>query len=620
MVDKIIDNIKEYNKYEDIVNELLNLKRELKKNNIKYEKVIDIIIKNDKVSRMLELLINRYHDNDICDNFILDLKVIYRDLNKEDDPEIIELMTNKNKDNKERIIIKYDRLVYKFALKKANQGIDIEDLVQEGRLGLLKAYEVYDINRCTKFMTVAVCWIKRYIQIALANNKRLIRLPMYLDYELSRIRSFKNKYLSLHGKEATIEEIAKELNMDISKIESLLIADSPIFSLDLEVESPTSSDPSLFLDIIPDYNPGPEEISERKMLRDDFNTSFKQANLTEKEIYVLNSRYGINDSDYKTLETVAHTLNVTRQGAKYIQEKAIKKLTNYPGKLLIESYVKDNIVYTSSLEHNVVLNHTKENKKSFYGLFKGYNTENLESIVKELPKRYQELIYKKYGENLDSNLCSWDKNESFIYYNNVRKLILEKLVIDDNIINPKTLLGRLKIKDIKMVEHCIEGLYPEYKELIYKKYGVNLTEYYKLSKVEERIITTKIIPLITIRYNKLLEGKEIKEMKRNKKKNTMVIQPVSNEYVIEDFKYLENIVSTEEFKNYLINSKLDMKTISVVSLLFGYYNDKYYKIDYISKFLSIPREDILSAVELIIREYNNKVKGSNIKQLKKILH
>ena len=494
MIREILSNIKEYNKYEDIVNELLSLKRELKKNEIKYEKIIDVLISNEKIARMLELLINKYHDNDTNDNFILDIKVIYRDINKEDDPEIIELMSNKNNANKEKIIIKYDRLVYKYALKKANQGIDVEDLVQEGRLGLLKAYEVYDINRCTKFMTVAVCWIKRYIQLALANTKRPIRLPIYLDYELNRIRNFKNKYLSQYGKEASISEIARVLNLEVSKVEKILIADKPILSFDLEVESSTSKDPNLFSDIIPNNSPGPEEISERNLLRDDFNASFKQANLTEKEIYVLNSRYGLNDSEFKTLETVAQELHVTRQGAKYIQERAIKKLQNYSGKLIIESYVNDSIVSEDLFAKSITINHTNENKKTFYGLFKGYNTDNLENIVKELPIEYQELIYKKFGRDLDSNLCSWSKNETTIYYRTVRKLILEKLASKEDLLNSKTLLGRLKIRDIKIVEYCIEGIYPEYKELLHKKYGTNYDEFKKLSKDEEKIITSKIIP------------------------------------------------------------------------------------------------------------------------------
>ena len=108
--------------------------------------------------------------------------------------------------------------------------------------------------------------------------------------------------------------------------------------------------------------------------------------------------------------------------------------------------------------------------------------------------------------------------------------------------------------------------------------------------------------------------------KSRKANKVMAVEPVPNNITINNFKYLESIVSTDTFKNYLMNSNLDIKSLSIAYLLFGYINNKYYEIDEISKFFSIPRENIIEGIEMIINNYKNKVNGISAKQLKKILH
>ena len=614
MTEEILSNLNKYDDFNDIIKELLVLKNELKRNKIDYTKEIDIILNDEKISYMLELLVNEYAELTSNDKFIDELINMFRDRNKENDSEIIELVSNRNKDNKERIIKKFDNLVYKIAVKKTGQGLDIEDLIQEGRLGLLKAYDVYDIDRCTKFITVAVWWIRRYIQKALANQKRLIRLPMYLDERINKIISFRNMYFNRYGKEPSISEISKVLDIDETKIESILCLIRPTVSINYAIDSDNSFGSCILEEIIPDDKPGVEELADYELLKDDIKKAFKQAQLTEKEQKVIKMRYGIEIGYSMTLDEVGEKLKITRQGVKYVQEKAINKIISSGSCKILESYIDDTIAFVPKQNN---LPGYVECGKSFASTFKGYNIANLENVVKELCPQHRELIYKKYGTKLDTNLNNWTNAESAMYYKTIRKEIISALVDKEEVFDNNTLLGRLKIRDINLLTYCIEGIYSEYKELLYKKYGNDLKGFNVLSREEEDFITKNIVPILSKRIRKVLDNKEIKPMRdcrTRRKKDKIEIRSIKN------CEQLKEIVSTDSFKEYLLKNYIE--DIIIYSLLFGY-EDKFYDIDYIVDNYNKKRVDIIAGIINILTGYKeyieNSIDNTIKKPIKKIL-
>ena len=529
MINEILESVTEYIKYDDIITELIRLKKELKKNNIKYEKIIEDILSNEKISKMLELLINKYHEKITKDNFILELTVVYRDKNKETDPDIIELMTNKTKDNQEKIIKMYDRLVYKYALKGCKQGVEIEDLAQVGRLGLLKAYDVYDINRCTKFMTVAVWWVRQYMQREISNFKRTVRIPVHVNEKIVKINIFRDEFKRKHGVEPSEQVISDSLDIPIDKVKEYLTIDRPIISMDLEIESDNSKDTSILSNIIPDPSPGPEEIVDRKILVTELNKLFKSINLVPREIFVLKKRFGVEDGEKWTLDRIGSKLGLTRERVRQLQRRALLKIKNSKYKNCLSTYVDGSIAYAieedSPFEFSKnTLNETEgisdsmnKKQKGLRGYFKRYDVSKLEDIISNLPRDYQEILAKKFGKDLNQNNTNWNRQEENIYYKKIRPLILEGLgepIVKKANKRSRDLVGKLKLNDKSELEKILDGMYPEYIELIQKKYGINYDENNKLSIEEEEILSGKIMQALVRRAELLVTGKELKPMQR----------------------------------------------------------------------------------------------------------
>ena len=527
MINEILESVIEYSSYEDIINELIRIKKDLKNNKIKYENYIDEIIGNEKISIMLEKLINKYCKNITKDNFILDLMVIYRDKNRETDPEVIELMTNKTKENQVKILKKYDKLVYKYANKYSGRGLEIEDLAQEGRMGLLKAYDLYDINRCTKFMTLAVWHVRAYISRAVNNNGRLVRIPVYTQELLSKLNIFKIKFNNDKGRQPTINEIASALEVSEDKVEYLIKLDLPVESLDRPVEDDNVNSNTI-ANFVPDTKPGPEELIDKKMLREDIDDVFQKIGLLPREKYVLMKRYGFVDGKQCTLDEIGSTFGLTRERIRQIENKALKKVKKSAYKNILESHANGSIAYIPKpkmlgSEKDKLDEGNEETEvekvKSFYSYYKKYDTTNLENIVNELPAEYKEVIYKKFGKNLNQNNSKWNSIESTLYYRKIRPMIITKLgskIQEESKGKSKghNLYNKIDVQKKEVIDEILDGMYPEYVELIHRKYGINYDEKNTLSPEEEQMMGGKILQALIRRRDLLIMGKKLKPMQR----------------------------------------------------------------------------------------------------------
>jgi RNA polymerase primary sigma factor len=255
-------------------------------------------------------------------------------LSVEEEVELAQRIRKGDKNALERLTRANLRFVVSVAKQYQNQGLSLPDLINEGNLGLMKAAERFDETRGFKFISYAVWWIRQSILQALAEQSRIVRLPLNQVGSVNKINRMLNKFEQENERRPSVEEISESIDLPHEKIDEAM----KVGAWHVSVDAPFSDgDDNSLLDVLVNDN---SPMADRQLVVESLKAEIKQALrvLTDRERNIIEAFFGIGQPEL-TLEEIGDKFGLTRERVRQIKEKAIRRLRTSTKNKMLKTYL-----------------------------------------------------------------------------------------------------------------------------------------------------------------------------------------------------------------------------------------------------------------------------------------
>lgn len=564
----------------------------------------------------------KYFERDILSTYLREIGS-YKQLTIGQERDLLLKIKSGDENAKELFIQSNLKLVVNVAKKFQDRGMPLLDLVQEGNIGLMKAVENFDLSRNLKFSTYAFAYIKGYINRAINEKGRAIRIPVHvLEKRNMYIKAINDLTIELNRTPSN-EEIAKKMGVRVDTVNILQESQFDITSLNEKVSDDSDTEVKDLLVLNKNSLSYVEDDYDSVDLKDQVQDLLEKCNLSRQAVEVLIKRYGLDGNEPMTLEEIGQLYNVTRERIRQIETKALMIIRRsvYAKKLVIFTEDPDksleNLEYFRqryretgdwSRSYNDEVNKKNKNKvkdranmkkeknaqnapkircKTVYELMGDYPRKKVDEAIKQLSSFHYDILMKRHGGDLENpTFTELNKKEKNLYYAviipRLRKILLNSNVPvthddsieakDENLSDVKEVGEAVTVPNIKDNEAVIESSNNE-----------SIT-----SKDDEQITTTPVsLPEVENQESRVEEVEESKTFSK------------------EEYSSILKLLRTPTFEQML--KTLSIKEAIIISLKLGYVDDKYFSTESIAQFLGIDNQEVIETTKKVLMLYRDNI-------------